>query len=206
MAHEGTYSGQSPAFIATLGATRYSFSINVAHAHGGDSVGSRWMFFLSSFFSLSFPGKTHLNFQKKKQLYTLVCNLINFDPPFNYCFIWLLMLFEVWIYFNFILGYFFNLIFLSDLGPSTFNCSIYVLYIFLIYFFFNFFPFNFIAFFNSLKAYMIVNFKTYRISWNACKLTRTPTLIIIKKRAEPPKRKKKKKEKKRTSNPWKHKA
>jgi len=138
VAHEGTYSGQSPAFIATLGATRYSFSINVAHAHGGDSVGSRWMFFLSSFFSLSFPGKTHLNFQKKKQLYTLVCNLINFDPPFNYCFIWLLMLLK----FEFIsilsLGifsiWFSYRIWVPLLLIALFMCFIFFLFIFFLIF------------------------------------------------------------------------
>jgi hypothetical protein len=41
-------------------------------------------FFCFSIFSLSFPRKTHLNL-KKKQLYPLICSLIDFGPSsFNY--------------------------------------------------------------------------------------------------------------------------
>jgi hypothetical protein len=113
------------------------------HAYEGGMVRLRWMLFL---FSLSFPGKTRLNFQKNNCALRFVILsilvlllLINVYLAFNT--FWSLD------FFNLIHGHFFNLIFLIGFGLSTFNCSIFMLYIFLDYFFFcNFIPFNFIAF------------------------------------------------------------
>jgi hypothetical protein len=64
VARKGPCGGPSPASAATLGAARRSFSGGVASAHGGGLVGLRWRFFPSSLFSISFPRKTRLNFQK----------------------------------------------------------------------------------------------------------------------------------------------
>jgi len=115
------------------------------HTYEGGLIRLRWRLFLSSLCSLSFPRKTHMNFQKNNcaiwfvilSIFVLFL-LINVYLAFN----------DFWSldFFNFILGYFFNLIFLIGFDPSTFNCSIFILYIFLDYFFCNFIPFNFIAF------------------------------------------------------------
>ena len=52
-------------------------------------------------------------------------------------FIWLLMLFEVWIFFNFIYGHFIQFNFFIRFDYSIFNCSISMLYTFLNYYFFS---------------------------------------------------------------------
>jgi hypothetical protein len=112
-------------------------------------------FFFFSLFSLSFPRKSRPNFQENK-LCPLVCNLINFGPPFNYC------LFGFWTFMEF--GFFsisslsilFKLICFIQFGPSTFNCSIFVLYTFLIIFFLQFNPFLFYCIFFNLLFVLIV--------------------------------------------------
>jgi hypothetical protein len=60
----GPYGGQSPISNTMLGAACHPLSSVVARAHKGGSVGLRCRFFLYSLFSLSFPKKTRLNFQK----------------------------------------------------------------------------------------------------------------------------------------------
>ena len=56
--------------------------LSMGRAHNGGFFGSQWIFFFFYLFSLvSWKDAPKL---LKKQLYNLVCILIDFDPPFNY--------------------------------------------------------------------------------------------------------------------------
>ena len=127
--------------------TSHSLSSDVTHACIGGSVGLRWSFFflLSSLFSLSFPRNSYMTF--KKQLCPLVCDFIDFDPPFDYC------LFGFWFFlkfffFNFLLEHFIQFDFLFNLVPlllmALFLCFILFLIIVILY---NIILSNFITFF-----------------------------------------------------------
>jgi hypothetical protein len=146
---ESPYNNQNPTFTTVLGTSHHHLFDNVIRAHKGGLVGLRWMFFFSSLFSLSFPRKSCLNFQKMNCViwyvilsilvhFLLITVYLAFEPFWSLDFVQFhpLTFYSIWF-------------FLFDLIPLLLILYFYVLYFFWLFFSCNFIPFHFITFLNS---------------------------------------------------------
>jgi len=135
----GSFQLSKSCFCASLGVVSRALSGGVTRVYRGGLVGLRWIFFLFSLFSLSFPRNSRLTFQKIIVIQFVILSIL---ASFWLLFIWLLMLFEVF-FSNFITGYFIQFDFFSDLVTLLLIALFLCFILFLIIIYLQFSPFWF---------------------------------------------------------------